>query len=69
MEGYVQDFCGLCHLVAFDYMAFEDIIRVGLNEPICSQLPGGKIHWSLERNIGYINFVAGWFTSYCGSCR
>ncbi len=38
---------------------FKDIFRVGLNEPIRSQLPGGKIHWSLERYIDYALLLAG----------
>ncbi len=59
IEEYVQDFCGLCHLVAFNDVALKDIFRVGLYEPIRSQLPGGKIHWSLERYIDYALLLAG----------
>ncbi len=36
IEKYGQDFCGLCHLVAFNDVALNDIFRVGLNEPILS---------------------------------
>ncbi len=59
IEEYVQDFCGLCYLVAFNDVALKDIFRVGLNEPIRSQLPGGEIHWSLEQYIDHTLFLAG----------
>lgn len=59
IEDCVEDFCGLCHLVDFNDVALKDIFRVGLNEPICSQLPGGKIHWSLEEYIDHALFLAG----------
>ncbi|KAL0204484.1 hypothetical protein M9458_002502, partial [Cirrhinus mrigala] len=32
---------------------------VGLNDPIRSDLPGGKIHWSLEQYIDYAMLLAG----------
>ncbi len=60
IEDYVEDFCGLCHLVAFNDVALKDIFRFGLNEPLRSQLPGGKIIWSLER---YIDFALLWWSS------
>ncbi|KAI2646855.1 Retrotransposon Gag-like protein 9 [Labeo rohita] len=60
IEDYVVDFCGLCHhLVAFNDVALKDIFRYGLNEPICSQLPGGKIHWTLEQYIDFALLLAG----------
>ncbi len=42
IEDYVTNFCGLCHLVNCNNVAVKDIFRVGLNEPIRSQLPGGR---------------------------
>ncbi|ROL52934.1 CD276 antigen [Anabarilius grahami] len=52
LEHYVQEFCELSHLVNLNDVALKDIFRVGLNEPICSRLSGGKIQWSL---VGYID--------------
>ncbi|KAL0157337.1 hypothetical protein M9458_048583, partial [Cirrhinus mrigala] len=59
IEDYIMDFCGLCHLVAFNDMALKDIFRHGLNEPIRSQLPGGKIHWTLEQYIDFALLLVG----------
>ncbi|KAL0199357.1 hypothetical protein M9458_007897 [Cirrhinus mrigala] len=59
IEDYVVDFCGLCYLVAFNDVALKDIFRQGLDEPIRSQLPGGKIHWTLEQYIDYALLLAG----------
>ncbi len=42
IEDYVEDFCGLCHLVDFNDVALKDILQVGLNEPISFWLHGGK---------------------------
>ncbi|KAL0196750.1 hypothetical protein M9458_005290, partial [Cirrhinus mrigala] len=59
IEDYVVDFCGLCHLVNFNDVALKDIFCHGLNEPIHSCLPGGKIHWSLEQYIDYALRLSG----------
>ncbi len=59
IEKYVEDFCGLCHLVGFNDVALKDIFRAGLNKPIRSQLPGGKIHWSLEQYIHHALLLSG----------
>lgn len=52
-EAYVEDFCRLSHRVDFKDVGLNYIFEVGLNEPICSQLPGGKNHWSLAECIDY----------------
>ncbi len=59
IKEYVEDFCGLCHLVGFNDVALKDIFRAGLNKPIRSQLPGGKIHWSLEQYIDHALLLSG----------
>ncbi|KAL0185536.1 hypothetical protein M9458_017206, partial [Cirrhinus mrigala] len=59
VEDYVIDFCELCHLVTFNDVALKDIFRHGLNEPIRSCLPGGKIHWSLEQYIDFALLLSG----------
>ncbi|KAL0185391.1 hypothetical protein M9458_021088, partial [Cirrhinus mrigala] len=59
IEDYVADFCELCHLVTFNDVALKDIFRHGLNDPVRSGLPGGKIHWSLEQYIDYALLLAG----------
>ncbi len=66
IEEYVADFCELSHRVDFNDVTLKDIFRFGIDKPLRSSLPGGKICWSLERYIDC--FVAGWFTVYCGSC-
>ncbi len=53
IEDYVEDFCGQCHLVAFNDVALKDIFRVGLSDPIHSRLLGRKIYWSLEQCIDH----------------
>ncbi len=40
-------------------MALKDIFQVGLNEPIRSGLPGGKIHFSLAEYIDYALLLCG----------
>ena len=59
IESYVAEFCELSHLVDFNDVALKDIFRVGLNEPVCSQLPGGKIHWSLAQYMDYALLLSG----------
>ncbi|KAL0202432.1 hypothetical protein M9458_000450, partial [Cirrhinus mrigala] len=59
IEDYVVDFCELCHKVDFNDVALKDIFRNGLNNPIRSGLPGGKIHWSLEQYIDFALRLAG----------
>ncbi|KAL0153616.1 hypothetical protein M9458_051096 [Cirrhinus mrigala] len=59
IEEYVVDFCELCHLVNFNDVALNDIFCHGLNEPIHSCLPGGKIHWTLEQYIDYALRLSG----------
>ncbi|KAL0194568.1 hypothetical protein M9458_008140, partial [Cirrhinus mrigala] len=59
VEDFVVEFCELCHLVDFNDVALKDIFRVGLNDPIRSWLPGGKIHWSLERYIDHALYLSG----------
>ncbi len=59
IEDYVEDFCGLCHLVDFNDVALKGILRVGLNEPISFWLPGGKINWSLEQYIDHALLLCG----------
>ncbi|KAL0169638.1 hypothetical protein M9458_034234, partial [Cirrhinus mrigala] len=59
IEDYVVDFCELCYLVDFNDVALKDIFRNGLNNPIRSGLPGGKIHWSLEQYIDFALWLAG----------
>ncbi|KAL0190342.1 hypothetical protein M9458_013040, partial [Cirrhinus mrigala] len=59
IEEYVEDFCGLCHLVDFNDIALKELFRYGLDEPICSGLPGGKIHWTLETYIDYALRLSG----------
>ncbi|KAL0186272.1 hypothetical protein M9458_017942, partial [Cirrhinus mrigala] len=59
IEYYTMDFCGLCHMVAFNDVALKDIFRQGLNKHVRSQLPGGKIHWTLEQYINFTLFLAG----------
>ncbi|KAI2647405.1 Foot protein 1 variant 1 [Labeo rohita] len=51
IEDYVVDF--------FQTAALKDIFCHGLNEPIHSCLPGGKIHWSLEQYIDYALRLSG----------
>ncbi|KAL0170909.1 hypothetical protein M9458_035505, partial [Cirrhinus mrigala] len=48
-----------CHMVAFNDVPLKDIFRVGLNDPIRSWLPGGKIHWTLEQCIDNALLLAG----------
>ncbi len=67
IEEYVEDFCGLCHLTGFNNVVLNDMFRVGLNEPIRSRLPEGKIHWSLEKYIDHALLLSG--SSYTGSCK
>ncbi len=67
IEEYVEDFCGLCHLAGFNNVVLNDMFRVGLNEPIRSRLPEGKIHWSLEQYIDHALLLSG--SSYTGSCK
>ncbi len=45
--------------MGFKDVALKDIFRVGLNEPIRSQLPGEKICWSLEQYIDYALLLSG----------
>ncbi len=45
--------------MGFKDVALKDIFRVGLNEPIRSQLPGEKIRWSLEQYIDYALLLSG----------
>ncbi len=59
IEEYVEDFCGLCHLAGFNNVVLNDMFRVGLNEPIRSRLPEGKIHWSLEQYIDHALLLSG----------
>ncbi|KAL0194889.1 hypothetical protein M9458_008461, partial [Cirrhinus mrigala] len=59
IEDYVVDFCELCYLVEFNDVALKDIFRNGLNNPIRSGLPVGKIHWSLEQYIDFALRLAG----------
>ncbi|KAL0151738.1 hypothetical protein M9458_052964, partial [Cirrhinus mrigala] len=59
IEDYVVDFCELCYLVNYNDVALKDIFRNGLNNPIRSGLPGGKIHWSLEQYIDFALRLAG----------
>ncbi|KAL0185364.1 hypothetical protein M9458_021061, partial [Cirrhinus mrigala] len=59
IEQYVVDFCQLCHLVNLNDVALKDIFRAGLSHPIRSDLPGGKIHWSLEQYIDFALRLAG----------
>ncbi len=51
IEDYVVEFLELSNQVGFNEVALKDIFRVGLNEPIHSGLPGGKIHFSLAEYI------------------
>ncbi|KAI2645036.1 Retrotransposon Gag-like protein 9 [Labeo rohita] len=59
IEKYVTDFCELCHLVTFNDVTLKDIFQHGLDEPICSCLLGGKIHWSLEQYIDFALLLSG----------
>ncbi|KAI2657537.1 Protein piccolo [Labeo rohita] len=59
IEEYVEDFCGLCYQVDFNDVALKDFFRFGLNEPISSSLPGGKICWSLEEYIDHALLLSG----------
>ncbi len=45
IEDYVVEFLELSNQVDFNEVALKEIFRVGLNEPIYSGLPGGKIHF------------------------
>ncbi len=45
--------------MGFNDVALKDIFRAGLNKPIRSQLPGGKIHWSLEQYIDHALLLSG----------
>ncbi|KAL0159558.1 hypothetical protein M9458_043283, partial [Cirrhinus mrigala] len=58
IKDYVVDFCQFCHLVNFNDVALKDIFRAGLTHPIRFGLPGGKIHWSLEKYIDYALLLA-----------
>ncbi len=51
IEDYVVEFLELSIQEDFNEVALKDIFRVGLNEPIHSELPGGKIHFSLAEYI------------------
>ncbi len=42
-----------------NYVALKTFFRVGLNDPIRSHLPGGKIHWSLEKYIDHALLLSG----------
>lgn len=55
IENYVVDFLELSWYVDFN----EDIFCVGLNEPIHSQMPGGKIDFSLAEYIDYALLLSG----------
>ncbi|KAI2655780.1 Protein piccolo [Labeo rohita] len=59
IEEYVEDFCELCHLVNFNDVALKYLFRHGLNEPVHSGLPGGKIYWTLETYIDFALRLSG----------
>ncbi len=43
----------------FNNVVLNDMFRVGLNGPIRSRLPEGKIHWSLEQYIDHALLLSG----------
>ncbi len=55
----MADFCELSHRVDFNDVTLKDICQFGIDEPLRSSLPGGKICWSLERYIDYVLSLAG----------
>ncbi len=55
----MEDFCELSHCVEFNDVALKDIFCFGLDEPLRSSLPGGKICWSLELYIVFALLLAG----------
>ncbi len=59
IEDYVVMFLELSNQVDFNEVALKDIFRVGLNEPIRSGLPGGKIHFSLAEYIYCALLISG----------
>ncbi len=59
IEDYVVEFLELSNQVDFNEVALKDIFRVGLNEPIRSGLPGGKINFSLAEYIDYALLICG----------
>lgn len=46
---YVADFCELSQLVDFSDVALTDTFHNGLNEPVRSRMPGGRIKFSLAQ--------------------
>ncbi len=59
IEDYVVEFLEFSNQVDFNEVALKDIFRVGLNEPIRSGLPGGKIHFSLAEYLDYALLICG----------
>ncbi len=55
----MEDFYELSHCVEFNDVALKDIFCFGLDEPLRSSLPGGKICWSLELYIVFALLLAG----------
>ncbi len=59
IEEYVTRFYEISCKVPFDEVAFKDIFRFGLNEPIKSCLPAGRFNCSLKDFIDYALLCAG----------
>lgn len=43
----------------FNDIAMKDSFNGGSNEPICSQIPWGKIHWSMVKYIDHALLLSG----------
>ncbi len=59
IEEYVTRFYEISCKVPFDEVAFKDIFRFGLNEPIKSCLPAGRFDCSLKDFIDFALLCAG----------
>ncbi len=59
IEEYVTRFYEISCKVPFDEVAFKEIFRFGLNEPIKSCLPAGRFNCSLKDFIDYALLCAG----------
>ncbi len=65
IEEYVTQFCEITYKVPFDEVILKDIFCFGLNEPVKSWLPEGKLNVSLKDFMGYTLMVAGSSFTVC----
>lgn len=49
VEHYVEEYCELCYLEAFNDVAPKDIFCEGLDETMASLILANTIHWTLTQ--------------------